>query len=178
MSPGWFVLNARDARWLEKPGQGHSLPLTGHDAQEAQTLFGMLGMSLRVMGPGEPSTTYHWETEQEDFLILSGRGLLIIEGEERPLSQWDFVHCPPGTRHAIVGAGDGPCVVLCAGSRRSQKDGPWGSYCADPVAARHNASAPEETQDARLAYARFPPARPVRYHDGLLPDLHGVDAPS
>jgi hypothetical protein len=56
---GWFVLNARDGGWLDKPGQGHSLPLTGEDEHEAATLFPMLGMSLRVMGPGEPSTTYH-----------------------------------------------------------------------------------------------------------------------
>jgi len=166
---GWFVMNARDARWFEKPGMGHSLPLTGHDEYEAETFFPMLGMSIRVVGPGQPSTTYHWETEQEDFLILHGEGLLLVEGEERLLRQWDFVHCPPNTRHAFVGAGDGPCVILCASSRQFQKDGPWGSYVADPTAARHNASPPQDTQDGDLAYARFAPARAVRYPDGLLP---------
>ena len=39
--------------------------------------------------------------------MLSGEPLLIIEGEERPLRQWDFVHCPAATRHIIVGAGAG-----------------------------------------------------------------------
>ncbi len=170
VTPGWFVLNARDARWFEKPGQGHSLPLTGNDAYEAETFFPMLGMAIRVVGPGEPSTTYHWETEQEDFLVLAGEGLLIVEGQERPVKQWDFVHCPPGTRHAFVGAGDRPCVLLCAGSRQFQKDGPWGFYCSDERAARYNASSPEETQDAAVAYARFPPSRPARYRDGLLPE--------
>ena len=96
----------------------------------------MLGMSIRVVAPGEPSTTYHWETEQEDFLVLAGEALLIVEGQERPLKQWDFVHCPPETRHAFVGAGDGPCVILCASSRQFQKDGPWGFYCVDQIAAR------------------------------------------
>jgi uncharacterized cupin superfamily protein len=166
---GWFVMNARDARWFEKPGQGHSLPLTGTDAYEAETFFPMLGMSIRVMAPGEPSTTYHWETEQEDFLVLAGEVLLIVEGEERKLAQWDFVHCPPETRHAFVGAGDGPCVLLCASSRQFQKEGPWGFYCADETAARHNASSPEETQDGAIAYARFAPPRATRYRDGLLP---------
>ena len=94
-SAGWFVLNARDARWWDKPGQGYSLPLTGTDEYEAETFFPMLGMSIRVMHAGEPSTTYHWETEQEDFLVLSGEAILIVEGEERPLKQWDYVHCPP-----------------------------------------------------------------------------------
>jgi uncharacterized cupin superfamily protein len=167
---GWFVMNAGDARWFDKPGQGHSLPLTGYDEHEAEQYFPMLGMAIRVMAPGEPSDTYHWETEQEDFLLLAGEALLIVEGQERALRQWVFVHCPPETRHAFVGAGEGPCVLLCASSRQFQKDGPWGFYCADETAARHNASSPEDTQDGTLAYARFPEPRATRYHDGLLPD--------
>jgi mannose-6-phosphate isomerase-like protein (cupin superfamily) len=167
-SPGWFVMNARDARWFESPGRGHSLPLTGSDEYEAETFFPMLGMAIRVMTPGEPSGTYHWETEQEDFLVLAGEGLLIVEGQERPLKQWDFVHCPPETVHAFVGAGDGPCVLLCASSRRFQKGGPWGMYCADKTAARHNASSPQDTGDGSVAYARFAAPRTIPYHDGLL----------
>ena len=165
---GWFVMNARDARWMENPGRGFSLPLTGVDEYEAETFFPMLGMAIRVIRPGEPSNTYHWETEQEDFLVLSGEAVLIVEGEERTIRQWDFVHCPPGTRHGFAGAGDGPCVLLCASSRQFQKDGPWGWYCADEVAARHNASPPEDTQDNAVAYARFEPSRPTPYRDGLL----------
>src|SRR4029077_4847226 len=166
---GRFVMNVRDARWSDKPGQGYSLPLTGVDEYEAETFFPMLGMAIRVMHPGEPSTTYHWETEQEDFLVLAGEAVLICEGQERAVRQWDFVHCPPETRHAFVGAGDGPCVLLCASSRQFQKDGPWGFYCVDETAGRHNASSPEETQDESIAYARFPPGRETRYPGGLLP---------
>ena len=169
-TPGWFVMNARDARWFENPGRGHSLPLTGHDEHEAETFFPMLGMAIRVVEPGEPTNTYHWETEQEDFLVLHGEGLLIVEGRERPLKRWDFVHCPPEVKHSFVGAGDGPLVLLCASSREFQKDGPWGFYCADETAARHNASPPEDTQDNDVAYGRFEPSRPVRYRDGLLPE--------
>ena len=168
-SPGWFVLNARDARWFEKPEQGYSVPLTGYDEYEAETFFPMLGVAIRVVGAGEPTGVYHWETEQEDFLVLSGEGLLIVEGEERPLKQWDFVHCPPETRHAFVGAGEIPLVLLCASSRQFQKDGPWGYYVADETAARHNASSPEDTQDNEVAGARFPPVRETRYPEGLLP---------
>ena len=163
-SDGWFVLNAQEARWFDKPGQGRSCPLTGHDEYEAETFFPMLGLAIRIVGPGEPTGTYHWETEQEDFLVLSGSGVLIVEGEERLLRQWDFVHCPPGTKHAFAG---GPLVLLCASSRQFQKDGPWGYYCADEAAARYNASSPEETQDGAIAYARFAPATETRYAGGL-----------
>ena len=169
-SKGWFVLNARDARWWDKPGQGHSLPLTGDDEYEAETFFPMLGMAIRVMQPGDVATTYHWETEAEDFLVLSGEAIAIVEGQERRLKQWDFLHCPPETKHAFVGAGQRPCVLLCASSRQFQKDGPWGYYCADQTAAKYNAGSPEDTQDGSIAYARFAEPQATRYPEGLLPN--------
>jgi uncharacterized cupin superfamily protein len=164
---GWFVVNAREAAWINREGRGAVSKFEGF---EGEADFSQLGINIRVLGPGEPMSMYHWEADQEDFLVLSGEALLIVEGQERRLKQWDFVHCPPETRHAFVGAGDGPCVLLCASSRQFQKDGPWGFYCVDETAARHNASSPEETQDNALAYARFAPPEFARYRDGLLPN--------
>jgi len=170
VSGGWFVLNARQARWLHREGRGESLPFTGWTEFEAETYFPQVGINLAVLGPGEPIGMYHWEADQEDFLVLFGEALLIVEGEERALRQWDFVHCPPETRHMIVGAGDGPCAVLSIGAREHQAsvDG-WGAYTVDEVALRHRAGVDEETSDPELAYARFPTSEPTRYRDGLLP---------
>jgi hypothetical protein len=86
------------------------------------------------------------------------------------VKQWEFVHRPPGTRHAFVGAGTGPCELLCASSRQFQKGGPWGFYCKDETATRSNASSPEQTQDGALAYGRFAPRRPTQHQRGLLPN--------
>jgi uncharacterized cupin superfamily protein len=168
-SSGWFVMNARDARWFHGPGRGDSVPLTGSDEFEAETYFPMLGLSIQVLGPGEPNSMYHWETEQEDFLVLAGEALLIVEGQERRLGQCDFVHCPPETRHVFVGSGDGPCVILAASSRQFQASGPWGYYTVDDAARRHNACPHKGTQDGSVAYARFSPSQPTRYREGLLP---------
>jgi gentisate 1,2-dioxygenase len=154
-SAGWFVMNARDARWFHRPGRD-SLPLTGDDELEAETYFPMLGMSIQVLAPGEPNSMYHWETEQEDFLVLSGEALLIVEGQERPLKQWDFVHCPPETRHVFVGAGDGACVILAASSRQFQASGPWGFYTVDPPGA----TTPVPTTRRRTATSRTPASHP------------------
>ena len=167
-SGGWFVLNAREARWIHREGRGKSLPFTGWTAFEAETYFPQVGVSLFVLGPGEPIGMYHWEADQEDFLVLSGEALLIVEGQERPLRQWDFVHCPPKAGHMIVGAGNGPCTVLAIGAREHQT-GEWGAYPVDEVALRHGAGVEEETSDAELAYARFPTSQPTRYRDGWLP---------
>jgi len=102
--------------------------------------------------------------------VLSGEALLIVEGQERPLRQWDFVHCPPETRHMTVGSGDGPCAVLAVGARdHIGADCNGGAYTVDRVALGHRAGVEEETSDAELAYARLPEPEPTPYRDGWLP---------
>jgi uncharacterized cupin superfamily protein len=113
---------------------------------------------------------YHWEADQEDFLVLAGEAVLIVEGVERPLRQWDFVHCPPETNHVIVGAGDGPCLVLAVGARERSVDNPdWGGYPVDETARRHGASVDEPTTEAAEAYAGLVRRQPTTYREGWLP---------
>jgi uncharacterized cupin superfamily protein len=162
--PGWFVVNAREVRWRESPGMGHGTNFGG------DTLFDQLGIGIAVLGPGEPMSMYHWESDQEDFLVLAGAGTLVIEGEERPLRQWDFVHGPPGTAHVIVG---GPITVLGVGARErhtmidehgARVGRPGESeYVADPVAATHGAAPDATTESSEEAYARFPDRTFTRY---------------
>src|SRR5205085_2460897 len=127
-------------------------------------------INLTRLDPGEPMAMYHREADQEDFLVLAGEALLIVEGEERPLRKWDFVHCPPGTNHVIVGAGDGPCLVLAVGARDRSTGADWGSYTVDATALRHNAGVEQETTKPTEAYARFPDGGLTGYRDGWLPD--------
>jgi len=172
---GWYVVNARNAEWRRWDGMGHWPRLEG-----ATPRFEQLGVGVTVLEPGEPMAMYHWETDQEDFLVLAGEALAIVEGEERPLRQWDLLHCPPGTKHVIVGAGTRPCVIFSVGSRERhtyrRADGEiegrddWGAYTVDEAAARHGATPPEETTDAGVAYGRFPEPVSTRYRDGWLRD--------
>lgn len=157
---GWFVLNAKDARWhLEGTGQ----KLTFFEGDSVS--FEQLGINVSVLEPGQPMATYHWEDEQEDFLVLSGEAVLVVEGQERRLQAWDLAHCPRKTKHVIVGAGSGPSVVVSVGTRRSQD----GAYTVDSVAAKHGASVEEETTEPSVAYARFPARQPAAYEEGWLP---------
>ena len=166
---GWFVLNAREGRWRHREKRGYSLPFDG------KTDFAQIAINLFVLGPGEPIGMYHWEADQEDFLVLSGEALLIVEGQERALRQWDFVHCPAGTNHMIVGAGETPCAVLGVGAQEHQTPAGWGGYTVDEAALRHGVGVEEETTDAEQAYARFPEPFPTRYRDGWLPGQPGSD---
>jgi uncharacterized cupin superfamily protein len=160
---GWFVVNAREARWQHADRRGARLSFDG------ETEFPQVGVNLFVLAPGEPMGMYHWEADQEDFLVLSGEALLIVEGEERPLRQWDFVHCPPETKHIIVGAGDAPCAVVAVGAREHQEPATWGGYTVDEIALRHGAGVEQETTEAEEAYAQVPKREPTRYRDGWLP---------
>lgn len=160
---GWFVLNAGDARWRERPGRGHWCDLEGADD------FAQVGVNIQRLGPGEPMAMYHHEVDQEDFLLLDGEAVLVIEGEERPLRRWDFVHCPAGTNHVIVGAGDRPCLVLAIGARGESTGPNWGRYTVDETAIRHGAGLEQETDDPERAYARFPESRMTRFQRGWLP---------
>lgn len=155
---GWFVLSAREARWKHGDGRGARLDLDG-DSEFAQ-----VGINLYVLAPGEVMGMYHWEADQEDFFVVGGEALLIVEGEERALRKWDFVHCPAGTRHIIVGAGKSPCVVLAVGAREHQAEPDWGGYPVDEAALRHGAGVERETNDVREAYARFSDRVPTRWH--------------
>ena len=156
---GWFVLNAKDSRWYHADGRPAFCDFEG-DAE-----FTQLGINVTVLGPGQPMAMYHWEADQEDFLVLSGEAVLIVEGEERPLRPWDLVHCPPNAKHVIVGAGEGPCVVVAVGARVLSVDNPdWGGYPVDETALRHGAGVEQETTIPEEAYANVTPQRqPTRY---------------
>ncbi|HEY7196557.1 MAG TPA: cupin domain-containing protein [Gaiellaceae bacterium] len=158
---GWFVVNARDAVWEESDVMGSG---TGFESPDHR--FADYGINVIVLEPGQPNCMYHGEVDQEGFLVLAGECLLLVEGEERPLRQWDFVHCPSWTEHVFVGAGDGPCAVLMIGGRR----GKGVRYPVVDVALRHKAGVETETESAREAYAPFPDWRYRPYRDGDLPD--------
>ena len=158
---GWFILSARDASWQEREGRWRMLHFRGGEE------FDQVGFNLFVLAPGEPLGMYHAEQDQENFLVLAGRALLIVESEERELRQWDFVHCPPGTEHTIVGAGTASCVVVGVGAREHQPSTGW-QYPVNELALRHNAGVARETRDMAEAYADLPD-RPSRYGDGWLP---------
>ena len=156
---GWFVLNARDVAWIRSEERGQDTDFEGR--QE----WTELGFRIQVLSSGQRGI-YHGERGQENFLVVSGECVLVIEGEERHLKQWDFVHCPPWTRHTFVGAGDSPCAIVMVGNRAN---GFEVVYAVDEVAAKHDASVSEETSKPDEAYARFGPEKRSAYEDGWLP---------
>jgi uncharacterized cupin superfamily protein len=157
---GWFVLNARDASWIRSKERGQDTDFEG--GQE----WTQLGFRIHVLMPGQRNGMYHGESGQEDFLLVSGECVLVIEGEERRLEAWDFVHCPPWTQHVFVGAGEGPCVLVMAGSRAG---GFNVVYPVNETAAKHDASVLVETSKPDEAYAQFGPEKRSPYREGWLP---------
>jgi uncharacterized cupin superfamily protein len=164
---GWYVLNMKDAEWRHADGRG--AVCVALDDFEGARRSDQLGVNLFVLGPGEAMAMYHWEADQEDFLVVSGEAVLIIEGKERQLRAWDFVHCPPNTKHVILGAGSGPCLVIAVGARAHDGQPEALGFTYDEAAKRHRVSVDEDTMDPDVAYAPLPRREPTAYRDGWLP---------
>ena len=171
-SDGWFVVNVADVAWMthDKFGARCNFEADGRLAIERPELdvlqHPQLGFRLHVLRPGKPSTMYHRESGQEDFLVLRGECLLVVDGEERRLRTWDLFHAPPNTAHAFVGAGDEPCVMLMVGARSDE-----GSivYPRDETALKHGAGVEQDTPHPKEAYARFTrPAPDVEFREEFL----------
>jgi uncharacterized cupin superfamily protein len=147
-SQGWFVLNLEDALAVQNQEKGGAT----YPVESREHPFEGVGVRVRVLWPGDPNALYHSEGAQEGFLVLSGECILIVEEEEQPLRQWDYFHCPPGTRHVFVGAGEGPCVILMLGARPDEPI----HYPVSAAAAKYGASVAQETTAPDEAYADWP----------------------
>jgi uncharacterized cupin superfamily protein len=158
VSAGWFVVNVADAAWLRNDSFGgrcvfeSSRRVLAERPDAEPQMFGDTGFTLAVLEPGKPSGMFHTESAQEDFLVLAGTCLLLMEDRERPLRAWDFVHCPAGTRHTFVGTGDGLCAIFMTGARR---EGKTLLYPVAEHALARGAGVETETPDPMEAYARF-----------------------
>ena len=143
---GWFVVSAFEERWNDTGPFGLYCNFEGKER------FPQVGVNVSVLRPGQAIDGYHREAAQEGFLILSGECLLVVDGEEHRLRAWDYFHCPPGTAHAILGAGGGSAVVLAVGRRGLRRK-----------------------RIEHLPDDRVPPHSPgrtgVRYRDGWLPEF-------
>jgi uncharacterized cupin superfamily protein len=141
-----FIVNVADAPATARPGQAIAIDFESEDAPWRDT-----GINIMVMLPGKPNCLYHREPVQEDFLVLHGECVAVVNGEERRMRQWDLLHCPAGVDHVFVGAGDGPCAVLMIGSRRLDE----AHYPVNEVAAKYGASVQTATDIPAEAYAAW-----------------------
>ena len=152
---GWLVVNVRDAAWETNEAFGSACIFERADAPFAES-----GVNLRVLWPARSKPLYHSEPSQEDFHVLAGECLLLVEGGG-PLRAWDFVHCPPMTAHTFVATGEGPCVLVMTGSRRPE----WPEgivYLRADVALRHQAGVETTTTSVPDALAPYPKWRSER----------------
>jgi quercetin dioxygenase-like cupin family protein len=150
---GWFILNAAEMGWSTVPGGGTWCVFEAPSAP-SQTL----GIGIHILNPGETPGFYHAESEQEGFLVLSGECLAIVEGEERRMGPWDYLHSPAGTAHITIGAGDGPCAILMVGARSPDHTT---QYIVEPAAAKYGVAVETATDSPREAYANRPPIVPA-----------------
>lgn len=152
---GWFAVNIAEANAVARDGLGVAAVFEGRGNR-----FPDYGINVHVLQPGEPNCMYHRENQQEDFLVLSGECVAIVEDQEVPMRRGDFLHTPAGCAHVFVGTGDGACAILMVGTRKEPDEV---LYPVSEAAGRHGAAVEQETPSPKEAYARFPklPAAPL-----------------
>lgn len=156
---GWFVLNAKETVWADSPLGAFC------DWEGEGRIFPQLGINVSVLNEGQCLGRYHLEPgHQEDFLVLRGTCVAIVDEEERELRAWDLLHCPPAVPHMIVGTGPEPAVVISVGTRGDGSGVERGvTYPVSEVARRYGVSVEQETNEPAEAYADVAEPKPIAY---------------
>src|SRR6267142_3905703 len=79
--PVWWLVEPREMRDITEGG------------------FLELVSEFEVQGGGEVDP--HSHPTHEFYYVTSGRGWMVIDGEERQIAQGDLVHIPPDAVHSI-----------------------------------------------------------------------------
>jgi hypothetical protein len=60
VTDGWFIVNVRDAAWVTNDTLASACTFEG----DGTPPFGEVGLTLRVLQPGQPSALYHRESNR------------------------------------------------------------------------------------------------------------------
>jgi uncharacterized cupin superfamily protein len=124
---------------------------------EGAAHFDEVGVAMYWLESGQAMSLYHHEAGQEDFLILRGEPLLIVEEVERPLRPSGLVHCPPRTSHAIVNPGEESALIFALGARHERGSA---RYPRSDAARSRGVEGAGSSGRADDAYADLEPPRP------------------
>jgi uncharacterized cupin superfamily protein len=61
------------------------------------------GAAIASVRPGE-ATSPHSHDEEETFLIMSGKGVITVDGEREAVEAGDVIYLPRGSTHTLVNA--------------------------------------------------------------------------
>ena len=103
----------------------------GDRAPEVEGRFGRSALGSRDIGvshfryaPGFRSPVAHRHREQEEvYVVVSGSGRVLLDGEPLPLQQWDTVRVAPEVVRAFESGSDGLEVIAIGGPKPEGGDG-------------------------------------------------------
>ena len=72
----------------------------------------LLDAPAEMLGKGRAYVRHTLEHEMESMVIVSGRAVHIINGEEQILEKGDIIAAMPGDTHQIACLGDEPLVLI------------------------------------------------------------------
>jgi mannose-6-phosphate isomerase-like protein (cupin superfamily) len=83
-----------------------------------------VGVSHWRYAPGFRGTIGHRHREQEEaYLVISGSGEMMLDGDVIELGQWDLVRVAPTTVRAFAAGPDGMEIIAVGGPKPEGGDG-------------------------------------------------------
>jgi quercetin dioxygenase-like cupin family protein len=83
-----------------------------------------IGVSLWRYAPDFRNPVGHKHREQEEaYLVVSGSGQVLLDGEVSELRKWDLVRVSPGVVRAFAGGPEGMEIVAVGGPKPEGGDG-------------------------------------------------------
>ena len=58
------------------------------------------------------SNTTHYHNAEESVIVIEGEGILMINGEENHVRQYDAAFITPGTHHRLINTGEIPFKIV------------------------------------------------------------------
>ena len=72
------------------------------DAPEQACLLSLASLTRDVV-QGRVTTDYHAHQDEEQiYYFVAGRGQMVIDDEQYPVTAGDAVHLPPRTKHGVI----------------------------------------------------------------------------
>ncbi|MDA2383265.1 cupin domain-containing protein [Bacillus cereus] len=70
------------------------------------------GSAWAIVEPGEQTNPHHHD-EEETFIVLSGKGIINVDGQEKIVGKGDIIYFEPFSTHTIKNIGDTSLEFLC-----------------------------------------------------------------
>ena len=104
-------------------------PFTTADGSTIRELLGLPTAPVRnqslaeaTLEPGQATQRHYHAEAEENYYLVTGSGVMEVDGERREVSPGDAILIPPGARHQITAVGERLRFLCCCAPAYRHED--------------------------------------------------------